>query len=291
MAEGGAPERQRLALVDETGPLARLDPADIGDGDAGGLARQRESFQPWPPARCRGSRSRRRRSARCPASPGPRRWPPAPRPTAARWQRRSAAATCETRHSLARSPGQPVRHIHRRRGMGAHRLGQCVAWLRQQIARHQVLALLGIQGPRGALAQGQPERGIADAAADKDAVAGLRAGAAHHRCPAARCRPWRRRRRRARWCARCRRRTAGNCTAPHRRAARRRNRRARRRRCPPAAPATAGSRAASRPWRPDPTGSRAAPSTRRCGRHPRGKNECRRPRRRSSAPDRSPAAG
>ena len=73
--------------------------------------------------------------------------------------------------------GKPVGHIHRRRRMMQHRLGQRIARLRQQIT------LLEMRGhapdsrqPRGELcipAQQHAERGIADRAGDDDAVARL----------------------------------------------------------------------------------------------------------------------
>ncbi len=73
-----------------------------------------------------------------------------------------------------------VGHVHRRRGMGAHRLGQRIARLRQQIARRQMLALRIAEFPGRAFAQHKAERGVADRAADEHAVARLGAGAAHH---------------------------------------------------------------------------------------------------------------
>ena len=88
----------------------------------------------------------------------------------------------DLRHAaeLGEIAGQPVRHVHRGGGMRAHGFGQGIARLRQQIARHEMVALRVAERPGRAFTQHQPERGIADAAGDEDEIARARTGAAHH---------------------------------------------------------------------------------------------------------------
>ena len=256
------------------------DGADRGHGHPG---------EPRPPARtprsdspgsCTGSRNHRRR----------RRWPRCRRCRAPVVSQPAAdngmlgasmaADTPDAAHSLARSPGKTIGHIHRRTGVIANRLRQRRARLRHPIAPDQHLPCRRIVSERrgdGAASEDiETERGVADRSRHHHAVAGFRAAAMDHpargHAPERRDRDHQRPRRR-------------NRIAAQQRAAELRRilaKPARERRQPGivggrAAPASAQSPPASHPSRRDRTDSPAAPCARSCRADRRAENA--RPRR------------